>query len=132
MSLVSLSRIASDPVSNFIGMIVETFSSCILESVSRSVVPSHSLKLVLAVERSNHCLIPVRVEVSSNLNRDYLILVCCSSDSLCSEVPFEPFMNVRNVIIVESKSVLVASNVFVPEESLAGNMTLDSECLLRK
>ena len=96
---------------------IKASSRNILDSLSVSVVPSHFLEHMSSVSVYNSSIVVVFPVSSSLLDGNNEVSVGTSSDSLGSVVEDPPLFDIVWVVVSDSKSVLVRSNVFSVEKS---------------
>jgi hypothetical protein len=109
-------------------MNIETLVPSVSDVSSRSSEESHSLLVIVFEVSSNSSVSVMGPAVTTDLNGDDLVSVSHSSDGLGSPVEGPPLSVMTWVVVLDSKSVLVVTDVLVPEESsLAWHDGLDLE-----
>ena len=83
---------------------------------SGSWVHSHSLLMVVLEVSDDSGVAVVHPVVSTDLDGDDLVSISESSNGLGSPVEDEPLSVVTWVVVLDSESVLMVTNVLVPEE----------------
>jgi len=107
-------------------MNVKTFLSVVSDVSVSTVVPSDSLEVLVGVLSDSGS--DSNSELVTSLVGDDVASSSPSSDSLGSRIEGPPLLVVLWVVISDSESVLVSSNMLVPEEgSVRGHSRLDLE-----
>jgi len=104
-------------VSVRVSMDIQASCSLISDVSSASSEPSDLLKTLVSVVSSNSSVAVVAPVVSIVLNGDDESSVTSSSDSSGSPVKYPPLSNVVWVVVLDSESVLVVTNVLVVSDS---------------
>lgn len=116
-TIVALVPVDMSVVGVGVSVNVEASSSLISDSSSVRAEPSESLELIVVSEVSHNGGVAIMVPVSSSvLDRDGPSSVTLGSDGSGSPVEDKPLLDVPWGIVSDSQSVLVSTNVFMPEE----------------